>query len=702
VGLSLAAPAMLLGLALLALPVAAHLTGYRELRVVDFPALRFLRASQLKVRRRTRVEALLLLALRCLAVALLVLLFARPSLRWTATALGGLEPGVPTLILLDRSGSMSAEGDGGPVFDEARRQALTLLDGLGEGTLAGILEFDAGTRLLEPGMTADHGPLRRALERAEVGAGATDLGGALRRARQVVEDAGLGRANLLVLSDGTAAALPTGLASRWPEGLVVHYHDLLGRPVANRWVDEAAVTLGLERGEGVRVRARVRTNSLESGSVALGLDLGGGVRASADVALSAGEGTATFTVPMPPTGRAAATATLPADDLPLDDAFPFTLAGDSELDVLLVSGDGGQNPRDDEVYYLARALQPGPGTPSRVKPRVVAAEELRHLEGGRGDVVFLANIADPGPLAEDLERFLKAGGGAFLSVGNRVDPERYNDALGDLLPARFTEVKSRGAGTFEQSPTGLAVPPLDQGEFRVFRTGGAGVFSRVRFGRLLGTEPRLQPDSRVLLRTTDGLPALLERRFGAGRLVVFTSTIDDDWTDFPLRSIYPSLVHQFARGLSDTLVLQGGQVVEVGATVRVPVPVAADEPAWVVGPAGDEQPLDRAAVDEEGLVPFAGTERPGPYQVVWAGARGEGTVRSLFSVRVPASESALSPLGRDALLAAVPGLHHHGVGEDRASDAAAEVVRTASLAPWLAGALLLALALEGAVIGRRS
>lgn len=692
---------MLLGLLLVAVPIAAHLTGYRELRSVDFPTLRFLRATQLKVRRRTRLESLVLLLLRCLAVAALATLFARPSWTWTATSLAGLDPGVSTLILLDRSGSMTLQAEGGAVFDAAVNEAGRLLDGLGQGTLAGILAFDGRTTLLEPGITADPAALRRSLDRLEVGAGSTDLDRALRRGRQVLEDAGIGRANLLVLSDGTAAGLPVGLQGRWPEGLVVHYHDLLARPVHNRWIDSASATPGLRRGEGIRVRGLARSNRGSEEVVPVALDLGGGVDASTDLRMEGGEGSASFTVPVPPSGRAAASVVLPDDDLPLDDRFAFTLSGDSELDVLLVSGDGGQNPRDDEVYYLARALQPGPGTPSRVSPRVVAAEELRELQGGRGDVVFLANVADPRPLAEDLERFLKAGGGVFLSVGSRVDPDRYNDALGHLLPARFTEVKTRGKGTFEQSPTGLSVPPLDQGEFQVFRTGGAAVFSRVRFARLLGTEPRLQENSRVLLRYTDGLPALLERRVGAGRVVVFTSSIDDDWTDFPLRSIYPSIVHQFARGLSDTLVLDGGQVVDVGATVRLPLPLSPDEAAWVVGPAGDEQPLDRGATDAEGLAPFHATDRPGHYRLVWAGRSGEGEVRSLFSVRVPADESALRPLERDALLAAVPGLHYHRRGDEAVAETVGEVVRTASLAPLLAALIALLLLGEAALIGRR-
>lgn len=699
---ALAAPAMLLGALLVGLPILAHLTGFRQLQTVEFPTLRFLRASQLKVRRRRRAESLLLLLVRCLAVAALAVLFARPSVTWTATSLAGLDPAVTTVVLLDRSASMSLPVDGGTVLDRAREEASRVLDGLEPGTLAAVITYDAAPDILGPGLTADVAPLRGALRRVDPGAGTNNLDRALRRARQLVEDAGVARANLFVLSDGTGEGLPPGFGATWPAALSVHYHDLLGGAPPNRWVSDASTSLGLQRGEGLRVRAEVRGTHTAREDVPVTLDLGAGITAGKDAGLEDGQGHATFAVPVPPDGRAAATVSIPPDAFPLDDVLPFALSGDSQLEVLLVSGDGGANPRDDEVYYLSRALQPGPGTLSRVKPRVVPAEELRQLSGGRGDVVFLANVADPAPLADDLLRFVEAGGGLFLSVGNRVDPDTYNRVLGDLLPARFTEVKTRGGQTFEQSPTGMALPPLDQGEFQVFRTGGAAVFSRVRFGRLIGTEPRLQSDSRVLLRYTDGLPALLERRVGDGRVVVFTSTVDDDWTDFPLRSIFPSLAHQFARGLSDTLLLGGGEVVEVGGSVRLPVPWALDEDAWVVGPGGDAQVLDRATANEEGLARFTGTDLPGHYRLYWGGSDGQGEERALFSVRVPDAESQLPVLGRDALLASVPGLRYHQAGETIAGERAADVVRTASLVPWIAGLFGLLFLVEGLLVGRRT
>lgn len=706
-GLTLAVPAMLAGLLLLAVPIIAHLTGYREVRTVDFPTLRFLRASELKVRRRRRFESLLLLALRLAAIAALVMLFVRPNITWTATALAGLDPLRTTVVLLDVSASMTAEGDRGPVFEDARTQARRLVEGLSDGTQAALVIFDKRATVLGPGLTADRTALLRELDEVSVGAGATDLDAALRRARRLLRDSAVGDANIFVLSDGTATALPGSYGADWPDELTVHYHDLMGPSIPNRYVASGTVRGGLRRGEGVRVDAEVRAVGDRPGRpVPLSLTLGDGTQVAVDVEFDgAGKADASFSLPMPPAGRREAVLELAEDAMSIDDRWPFVLEGDSELDVLLVSGDGGSNPREDETWFLETALQPGPGSPSRVRPRVVRAEELRHVGGGHGDVVFLCNVADPRPLVPELEAFVRRGGGLFISVGRRVDPDLYNDALSSLLPAHFTELKTRGRSTFEDSPMGLSVPPLETEEFRVFRTGGAGVFARVGFGKVMGTEPRLATDSEVLLRYTDGLPALLDRRIGEGRVVVFTSTLDDDWTDLPLRSIYVSLVHQFARSLSGTLLLDGGQGVEVGGTVALPVPPDPGRRAWVVTPDGRERTLDAGASDAEGRVSFSATDSPGHYELRWedrSGAQPEGLLRGVFSARVPASESARGAADRDALLASVPGLVHHGEGGPVTAEAPGQVIRTASLAPLALALLALMLLGEGIVATRRA
>ena len=691
---------MLLGLGLLALPVLAHLTGYREVRRVEFPTLRFLVASQVKSRKRTRLESLLLLLIRLLLVSVLVLLLSRPSAEWTTASLAGLDPTRPSVILVDVSASSSVEIDGVPLSGLIVEEAKTILNALAEGTPAAVLAFDDRTRVVGQGLSGDHAVAHRALDELTPGAGATDLNHALRRARSMLRDQGLGIASIFVLSDGTATELPSGLAEGWPEGFRVHYYDLRGGAPHNHFIDEATVRPPGVQGSGLRIDvAAVAVGEVAAEVTPLALRLSEGLEVHQDLRFVEGEVETSFSLPMTSAGDQKAVLELAADVLPIDDVYPFVLRGDKSIEVLLVSGEGGTQPRDDEAYFVENALQPGPGSPSRVHPRVVSAEALREVDGGRGDVVFLCNVTDPRPIADDLVAMVEDGGGLFISVGRRIDPDLYNEALSDLLPARFTEVKTRGSGSFEISPVGLALPPLDRDEFRVFRTGGASVFSQVRFGRMIATEPSLAEDSEVLLRYTDGMPALLERKVGKGRVILFTSTVDDDWTDLPLRSIFVPLVHQIARSLGNSLVQDGGAVVEVGQHLPLSLPPGQRRIAWLRGPSGEEVRLDPVGADEEGLLMFSEARSPGHYSLFWSDpSSGEEEAKATFSVRVPKRESRLTKVSAEALHAALPGLVFHGRAEEQAtSDSTGEVVRKTSLLPALWMILLLVLVAEASL-----
>src|SRR6266571_6170536 len=74
------------GLVAVLLPILIHLLNKRKFRVVDWAAMEFLLDADKKNRRRIRLEHLLLLLLRCLAVFLIGLLLARPFLPTSVTA----------------------------------------------------------------------------------------------------------------------------------------------------------------------------------------------------------------------------------------------------------------------------------------------------------------------------------------------------------------------------------------------------------------------------------------------------------------------------------------------------------------------------------------------------------------------------------------------------------------------------------------
>src|SRR3954470_2613030 len=100
------APLFLAGLAALAVPVLIHLINRERKEVIAFPSLMFLQKISYKSVRRQKLRHILLLALRCLALAIVVSAFARPFFHRNTPptiAAGGARE---VVVLLDRSYSM--------------------------------------------------------------------------------------------------------------------------------------------------------------------------------------------------------------------------------------------------------------------------------------------------------------------------------------------------------------------------------------------------------------------------------------------------------------------------------------------------------------------------------------------------------------------------------------------------------------------
>ena len=56
------------------------------------------------------------------------------------------------------------------------------------------------------------------------------------------------------------------------------------------------------------------------------------------------------------------------------------------------------------------------------------------------------------------------------------------------------------------------------------------------------TEP-LHPES-VLASFDDGSPAVLERKVGKGKVIMFTSSLDTEWNNLPVKALYLPLLHK--------------------------------------------------------------------------------------------------------------------------------------------------------------
>jgi hypothetical protein len=177
------------GLACVALPILIHILLRRKRKPVAWGAMRFLQIAYQRQRRKTNLEQILLLASRCLLVALLALAVGKPILG----ALAGAGAGTPLTcyVLLDNSLPSRAQAPGqADEFEALRAKAAALLQELSpaRGDRAALITLASpadGPVLPASPDTAQVARLARGVTATDARA---DLAGALRLVRTRIEE----------------------------------------------------------------------------------------------------------------------------------------------------------------------------------------------------------------------------------------------------------------------------------------------------------------------------------------------------------------------------------------------------------------------------------------------------------------------------------------------------------------------------------
>jgi hypothetical protein len=255
------------------------------------------------------------------------------------------------------------------------------------------------------------------------------------------------------------------------------------------------------------------------------------------------------TVPLrliaPPAGLHWGEVRLESDHFPEDDRLYYALQTVAPVRVLVVDGDPGTSLFESEAFYLLSALQPVGGlTRSWFYPKPVTWEGLDQERLSEYQVIILCNVEAVTPqLRQRLQQFVSEGGGLLFFVGNHVDPVRYNalfyrsEAL--LLPLAL------GSPVQQPPEQPMTIRTIDSThEALAVFAGADALIQRGRVYRYFTTEGSLSaPGVQVLLTLQDGNPLLVEKGLGRGKVMLFTSSADRDWTDLPTRTSYVPLLH---------------------------------------------------------------------------------------------------------------------------------------------------------------
>ncbi len=319
------------------------------------------------------------------------------------------------------------------------------------------------------------------------------------------------------------------------------------------------------------------------------------------------------------------------DSLVEDDVRYFVFNPPKSVAVLIVDGDQAANLVNAESYYFERALSTDKSMTIKVVPHMIIDNRL--LEGY--NVLCLLNYVPDIQSVKVIERFIKNGNGLFVTLGNKVDVDLFNAKMGKLTGVTLRERKAGYGKKFAEAESFAlpfaahpAVMPISE-----LRDG-----SNYLFRNLFLVDPNPDKTTETLMRLVSGDPVLLCRESNNGRILVFLSSIDMEWNNFPLRPFFLP----FAHGVVSYLALSGNNSKQYNSiTCGDSIIIKAKSASVIVyDPLGVRHVLSV----RDGLAPFYETFLPGHYVVQ------DGSAPAIFiSVNTPPKESDLKMVADEKL-----------------------------------------------------
>ena len=741
-------PGLAIGAALCVVPLIIHLLNRQRHRPQPWAAMRFVLAAYKKTRRQVQLENLLLLLLRMLAVAALAFAIARPFASGDSPLAALREERRDLVLIIDGSASTGYREEVETVFERITGRAALLIADLDESRGDRVRMVFAGKT---PRSYPMMGPSEAAsiLETLESPMDETmDLAAAIGDVAAAISDdlaSGVSSAvDVRLLTDlqastfaastrsaaddssGTGeAAQPAALAEELaildalevrvtvedlgtrtmrPDNLSVQSLSILGEPPRAGVPFEVAVSV-----------ANYGDNDLLAERIALTVN-GERLPSQRIDVPSRGAAEAVFTAEIPIAGHHALTASLEGDRLGVDDQRSLVVHLPEPLEVLVVNGAPAERLEEDEVGFLLAVLEPpddslGGASVSPFSVRVISAAELAGQDAPieDADVIILANVpAVSASAAERMEARVAAGAGLFITVGDRMgDLERWSENLlkdddTGLLPATLQRRVAAARRT-----TYYRVTSFDEdspGLFYFTDEKRRPLLTEVPFYEFIAAIPA--PGARVLARFDDtaGSPLLVERDYGSGKVLLWTSSIDPAWNRVPdSGKTFVPLVLELIQNLRSRE--NGARTVGVGDEVTVIVNEFPRD-ASLVRPSGGQQPIEGDAIeraDQRWALPqLSGAffSEVGIYEV-----RSQGVLAEPIAVQLMGDESDLARATPAEVEAIHPALVVAELAPDgKSTDTAASQPRRGEIWRWLAMAALLFLvgeSLFGAYIGRR-
>jgi len=345
------------------------------------------------------------------------------------------------------------------------------------------------------------------------------------------------------------------------------------------------------------------------------------------------------------------------DSLKKDNVAYFCVHVTPRVRVLLVNGEPNERLNRNDGFFIAKALDPGtPDVSSPFEVREVTPQKMTPADVKGVNGIIFSNVASLSQLnLAAVRKFIRDdGGGVAFFVGPKVVPETFNQSLGGIAPCQLFQL-GRQAG---DDPVTISVLEWRHEIFREFYGPRKGDFASARFAQYFQVKD--SHAATILARFNNWRPALLEKRIGKGKSLLFVSAADLEWNNLCIKTIFPPFIHELTRRLcteraaGDRNLIVGDRIAHrVGPEVKqveLRPPGGKTRTLPVVSLAGEaeepEQPEGETPKAVEKMVSFPADE-PGVYEMTFQGGQAR------FAVNLDPREPDTAPLDTKVLVASI-------------------------------------------------
>jgi len=588
-----------LGALAIAFPFLFHLIRRTPKGQTEFSSLMFLQPSPPTLTRRSRLENLLLLSMRCAAIGLIAFAFMRPFFRGSDT-IGEFEVANRRVaLLLDNSASMQR----GDLWEQAKDQVNEILEKLEPGddvslltfddTVDSIVEFDDGTQTAIDRVDL----IRNQLKQIKPSWARSDLGGAL---VTVSDQLDVWRDSIRAQDETATARLQIYVVSDMAKGSKTE--SLQGYQTPQN-LSNATVSLLEQIPEEDDPSLRVRVvNSQQSDVEQFSVSW-------LDESNKQNDEPIPFYV-APGTSRVLAVDLADAinarefvvsgDTESFDNSFFVVPPKQQELQIIHL---GNHDPDDAEQphFYLKRCLVE---TPTRKVSLVggKAGVEMFDLAAEQPALVVVTEKLDPA-VQTRLDRYLDSAGTLLVLLGN-------NEVAHST--SKWTGVKSVDDANLESTDpenySMLAELDFSSQLLQPFADSRFNDFTKIRFWR--HTKVTVDQDvARVVARFDNDDPAIWRRDLESGAIVFAMSS---GWqprdSQLALSSKFVPLINSIVEIAANVPELDRSLV--VGQPIEFPAADSLEEERVMLKPDGSREVIEATQTR------FVGVDQPGIYRLV--------------------------------------------------------------------------------------